>query len=67
MFCNPKSGCAGLLIGCNIGFSIIVFRSQEYQDSRYHSQAQQLPQCDPRNCFSGKRLQQFPKEQAGYH
>ena len=42
MLCNPKSGRAGLLVGGNIGFPIIVFRSQEYQDSRYHSQAQQL-------------------------
>ena len=67
MLRDPKSGRAGLLIGSNIGFPIIVFRGQEHQNSRHQPQAQQLPQCNPRDCFSCKRFQQLPKEQAGYH
>ena len=43
MLRDPKSGRAGLLIGSNIGFPIIVFRGQEYQNSRHQPQAQQLP------------------------
>ena len=35
MLRDPKSGRAGLLIGSNIGFPIIVFRGQEYQNSRH--------------------------------
>lgn len=56
MLRDPKSGRAGLLIGSNIGFPIIVFRGQKHQNSRHQPQAEQFPQCGPRNCFSSKWL-----------
>ena len=56
MLRDPKSGRAGLLIGSNIGFPIIVFRGQKHQNSRHQPPAEQFPQCGPRNCFSSKWL-----------
>lgn len=38
MLRDPKSGRAGLLIGSNIGFPIIVFRGQKHQNSRHQPQ-----------------------------
>lgn len=60
MFCNPKSGCAGLLIGCNIGFPIIVFAARNTKiaaatprPSNFHSATHEI--VSPVNGFSSSQ------------
>ena len=67
MLRNPQPGRVRLLIRCNIGFAVIIFCGQKYQDGRNNPRAPQYPDMvPPDGTATDKGRQNFTEDHNSY-